>query len=134
MFTSAHLGLTSNLVLSTPGGSLLRPLWVTISISYGYIWRDRAFYYILRTLYSVLILFDSLDTENRPKASKRFAQGRMFTAHSASKVFSSMLPSVILPYWILHSMDARQKQHGCEWMYGMGLEERSRAWKLWRVS
>lgn len=59
--------LTSNLVLSTPGGSLLRPLWVTISISYGYIWREMRFDHILVTLYIYIIcVFDSLDTENRP--------------------------------------------------------------------
>lgn len=40
------------------------------------------------------------------KQAKRLVQGRMFTTHSASKVFSSILPSVIPPYWILHSMDA----------------------------
>lgn len=57
---------TSNLVLSTPGGSFLRPLWVTTSISYGYIWREMRFHYILVTFYAVIVLFDWLDTVNRP--------------------------------------------------------------------
>lgn len=63
--TSVYLWFTSNLVLSTPGGSLRRPLWVTTSISYGYIWREMRLNYILVTFYAVLVLFDWLDIVKR---------------------------------------------------------------------
>ncbi len=63
--TSVYLWFTSNLVLSTPGGSLRRPLWVTASISYGYIWREMRLNHILVTFYAVLVLFHWLNTINR---------------------------------------------------------------------